>query len=161
MIRRLLGVMALGVAGLAAAFVFGMRRKSPVVLGAVRTVNREVFNPLQMKEAGQAGSWVSVVRHRGRHTGHSYETPVVIVEDGDGLVVALPYGEQADWLQNVLHAGVAGVAHDGETFPVDKPEVVPIGEVDHLFSDGDRQAHRIFGVVEALRLHRAEVPAAP
>jgi len=161
MIRRLFGVVVLGVAAMGAAFVFGMRRKSPAVLGALRTVNREVFNPLQMKEAGQAGSWVSVVRHRGRRTGHEYETPVVVVEDGDGLVVALPYGEQADWLQNVLHAGMAGIVHDGETFPVDKPEVVPISEVDHLFSEGDQQAHRIFGVVEALHLHRAEIPAAP
>ncbi|MDH3707650.1 MAG: nitroreductase family deazaflavin-dependent oxidoreductase [Acidimicrobiia bacterium] len=161
MMRRLFGVVVLGVAALGAAFVFGMRRKSPAVLGAVRTINREVFNPRQMKEAGQPGSWASVIRHRGRRTGHEYETPVVAIEDGDGFVVALPYGDQSDWLKNVLHSGIAGLVHDGETHPVDKPEVVPISEVDHLFSESDQQAHRIFGVVEALRLHRAEIPAAP
>lgn len=161
MFRRFVIGLILGLAAIGVAFVFGMRRKSPVVLGAVRRMNRQVFNPAQLKDAGRAGSWASVIRHRGRRSGQEYETPIVAVEDADGFVVALPYGEQADWLKNVLHSGIAGLVHDGETFPVDHPELVPISEVDHLFSANDQQAHRIFRVDQALRLHRAEIPAAP
>jgi deazaflavin-dependent oxidoreductase (nitroreductase family) len=108
-----------------------------------------------MKSAGAAGSSASVVRHRGRTTGHPYETPVQAVPTEDGYVVALPYGTQADWLKNVLAAGSATVVTGGQTHQVEHPEVVPMAEVVGYFSPGDQRTHRIFGVDECLRVQRA------
>ena len=43
----------------------------------VRRFNRAFGNPHQMKTAGTPGAYASVIRHVGRKTGRSYETPVV------------------------------------------------------------------------------------
>ena len=56
----------------------------------------------------------------------------------DGFVVALPYGSNTDWLKNVLANGAATIVHDGNTYGVDRPEVVPLSTVGHQFSPGDR-----------------------
>lgn len=136
-------------------FVIGMRKKSPPVLRAVRRMNRATFNPKQMETAGTPGAYASVVKHVGRASGTEYETPVGVVATGDGFVIALPYGTQADWLQNVLAAGKATIVHEGETHEVEEPEVLPIRDAAEHFSEKDRMAHNIFGVEQALRLRQA------
>ena len=78
----------------------------------------------------------------------------------DGFVIALPYGLSADWLKNVLASGSATIAHDGSTYDVDRPEVVPLSTVEHQFSPTDQRAHRLFGVDQCLRVRRT-VPDQP
>lgn len=151
-------VAALTAAGgaLAAAFVVGMRRKSPALLRTVRRMNRAVFNPDQMKTAGTPGAYASVIRHVGRSSGRRYETPVGAAPTDDGFAIALPYGTQPDWLRNVLAAGSATLVHEGATYEVDQPEVVALAEVDEAFEPKARRTHQLFGIDEALRLHRVE-----
>ena len=69
-------------------------------------------------------------------------------------MIALPYGLSADWLQNVLASGSATIVHDGSTYDVDRPEVVPLSAVEHQFSPADQRAHRLFGVDQCLRVRR-------
>jgi len=137
-------------------FIVGMRTKSPLVLDRIRSLNRRVFNPVQMKSAGTPGAYASVIRHRGRKTGTVYETPIGAVEAEDGFVIALPYGLQANWVRNVLASGAATLVHEGHTNEVARPEIVPIASAQAHFSDGDRRAQRIFGVTEGLRLRLAD-----
>jgi deazaflavin-dependent oxidoreductase (nitroreductase family) len=151
---RLLGVVALAAAALAATFVVGMRRKSPGVQRAVRRMNKAFVNPRAMHDAGTPGAYASVIHHVGRRSGTTYETPVVPEATEDGFVIALPYGTHADWVQNVLAAGRATVTHDGATYEVDHPEVVPTDTVETYFDASDRRAHRAMHVDECLRLHR-------
>ena len=73
----------------------------------------------------------------------------------DGFVVALPYGLSADWVKNVLASGSATIAHDGSSYDVDRPEVVPLSAVGQQFSPADQRAHRLFGVDQCLRVRRA------
>lgn len=142
---------------LGAAFVVSFRTRFAPALRLVRRMNRRVANPRQLRTAGQPGAYASVVEHRGRRSGATYRTPVVIEGPGDPLVVVLPYGPDADWVRNVLAAGGATVHHDGRVLAVERPAVVPIGEVrQHLPVDG-AFTQRLFGVREALVLH----PAAP
>ena len=150
----LLGVPLLLLGALAAVFLFGMRTKHPSVLRAVRRTNRAFWNPRAMETAGTPGAYASVIRHVGRTSGRDYETPVGAVATDDGFVIALPYGTQADWLQNVLASGRAVIVDEGETHDVDRPEVVDAEEVAAHFSPGDRRAQRIFGVDQALRVRR-------
>jgi deazaflavin-dependent oxidoreductase (nitroreductase family) len=153
---RLFGFVALALAAIGAVFVIGMRRKSPVVLDAVRRRSR-AMKPYILKTAGTKGNAISVVRHVGRNSGRSYETPVTAAPIADGFVVALPYGTNTDWLQNVLEAGSAELVNDGTTYRVDRPEVVPLNEITKEFSPNDQRAHRWFAVEDGLRVHRAEV----
>ena len=136
-------------------FTVGMRTKSPRVLNAIRKTNRAVFNPRQ-RDAGTPGAYASLIRHTGRTTGASYETPVVAAATEDGFVVALPYGSQADWLKNVLANGTATIVCEGLTHRLKEPEVVPIGSADRYFSPKDQRAHRLFGTRECLRVHRVD-----
>lgn len=152
----LLGGLLVAALTILAVFTYGMRTKSPPVLGVIRKMNRLYFNPGQT-DAGEPGAYASVIRHTGRRTGASYRTPVVAEATEDGFVIALPYGSEADWLKNVVANGSATIVHEGSTREVCDPAVVPIDEVDALFSPADRRAHRIFGTTECLRLRAADV----
>jgi deazaflavin-dependent oxidoreductase (nitroreductase family) len=97
---------------------------------------------------------LAVVRHVGRRSGQTYETPVVAVAHDESFLIALPYGERTDWLRNVLAAGSAVLVIGGRSFKVDKPEVVPMVEATSFFPPRERRLHRLFGVESALRVHR-------
>ena len=141
-------------AGIGVVFVVGLRRKWPVVLNAVRRSSRATKR-LPMKTAGTVGADASVIRHVGRRTGRTYETPVRAVTTTDGFVIALPYGSNTDWLKNVLANGEATIVHAGHTYAVDQPQVVPLAQEAASFSPANRRAHRVFGVKEGLKLRRA------
>jgi deazaflavin-dependent oxidoreductase (nitroreductase family) len=148
-----LGGVVLGVAALVVAWLLGMRNKGSVVVSAQRRFNRAVINPRQLRTAGTPGSETAVIRHTGRMSGRSYDTPVGAEPTDDGFVVALVYGPRSDWLKNVLASGSATVVHQGLSFPVERPEVVPFDSVAHHFSDA--RAIRAFGVTQAVLLHKA------
>lgn len=121
---------------------------------AIRRFNRRFMNRRQMKTAGQPGAYAAVIRHVGRKSGTSYETPVGVVETEQGLIIALPYGTSPDWLKNVLAAGSAEVVHEGRISRVEDPEVVPATEVTAHTSRGGLFLQRLYGVDQALRLRK-------
>jgi deazaflavin-dependent oxidoreductase (nitroreductase family) len=158
-ITRAVGSLVVIVSVTGIVFVTGMRAKSPAVVNGVRKLGRSM-RPLAIKSAGGTGASASVVHHIGRTSGRSYSTPVTAVPIDDGFVIALPYGLSADWLKNVLASGSATIVHDGSTYEVDRPEVVPLSAVEHEFSPAGRRAHRLFGVEQCLRVRRP-VPDQP
>jgi len=148
---KLFGGVFVAVLALGVVFLEGMRRKSPVVLDAVRKTSR-ASKHLVLKSAGTAGSTSSVVHHVGRKSGTSYETPIDAVPTDDGFVIALPYGANTDWLKNVLASGTATIVHDGKTHVVGNPEVVPRVDAEHLFPESTQRTLRLFKVDICLRV---------
>ncbi len=142
----------LGLAALGAAFVIGWRVKSPLVLRPIIALSKRFMNPSQMRTAGTPGAFAGIIRHRGRVSGAEYETPVSFVADGARFLVALPYGSRAQWLRNVLAAGEATVVHEGMTYRVDAPELVPMTSVVDRFVASDQGMFRVLRVDQALRL---------
>jgi deazaflavin-dependent oxidoreductase (nitroreductase family) len=138
----------------AIVFVAGMRAKSPPVLNAVRRMGRAT-KPLVLGSAGTPGAYASVVRHTGRTSGRTYETPVVAQATEDGFVIALPYGPNTDWLKNVLASGSATIVDEGATHDVDQPEMADMEAVGHLFAPQEQRAHRLFQVNDVLVVRRA------
>ena len=126
--------------------------KGPIQRG-LRQLTK-ITRPLALRSAGKQGSSTSVVRHVGRKTGRSYETPVVAVEHDGTVYIALPYGERTDWLKNVLATGSATVVTGGERYDVDRPEVIPMAEATGFFGAKEQRLHRRFGVDTCLQLHR-------
>lgn len=145
------GVLLAGPILVLLAFVVGMRAKSPLVLRAVRQFNRRFVNPRQMRTAGTPGAYAGVVRHRGRRSGRVYETPVEPFATDDGFVIALPYGTASNWVKNVLAAGSAMLVTEGRTYDVDRPEIVPLGDVLDVLPSKGRRSLRLFRVEQALR----------
>lgn len=138
--------------------IVSMRTKFRPVLDSVRRLNRAFSNPRAMKAAGKPGATYSVIRHEGRISGRSYQTPVGVVATDDGFVIALPYGPDADWVENVLKAGTATILDQGNTFRVGSPRVVHAPDVDRYFSFREKAVHRLYGVAEFLVLHLVESP---
>lgn len=159
MVRWVTGAVVGLVAVAVITFVVGMRRESPVVLRAVRRAIRKLINPRQLVTAGQPGAAASKVLHRGRRSGRDYETPVGAIRVPGGFVIALPYGTQADWFRNVLAAGGATIVHEGGTYAVTAPELVPVAELDDIFPATDRRAFRLLAIEHALRVRHDEAVA--
>ena len=80
---------------------------------------------------------------------------IAVITD-DGFVIALVYGNDTQWLKNVLAAGRAEVVHDSVTYVVERPEVVPVERVVDYFKPSDRRLFGLFGVDSCLRLYHAE-----
>jgi deazaflavin-dependent oxidoreductase (nitroreductase family) len=154
-VLAILGTVALGLGALVVAFVVGWRAKSGLVLGPIVWMSKKLMNPMQMRSAGTPGAYASVIRHRGRRSGAEYETPIGVVADGDVFLVALPYGTRAQWLRNVLAAGSAELVHEGTTYRVDRPELIPLSTVADRFSASDQGLFRWLRVDDCLRLHDA------
>jgi deazaflavin-dependent oxidoreductase (nitroreductase family) len=132
--------------------LFGMRTKSDAILTKVRHLNRRVFNPRAMRTAGQPGAYASIVRHVGRNSGASYETPVVAVPTDEGFLVVLPYGTRPDWLRNLLSAGGGVLVSEGAEHAVESLEVVPLCNRLADLPPGELRSARLYRVEEALVL---------
>lgn len=156
-IIRLAAVTVAALAALAAVFLVGMRTKSPAVVDRVRRFNRAVTNPRVMRSAGSPGASASVIRHVGRRSGRSYETPVGPFAVENDFVIALPYGPGADWVRNVVANGSATLVHEGRTVTVHDPEVVSTAEVMADLPSSEQRTLRVFGVDQCLRVRLAPV----
>ncbi len=155
-LAALAGALILGVAAIALIFVLGWRAKSPLVFGPLIRIQRRILNPRQLKSAGTPGAYAGVIRHQGRTSGRPYETPVGVVAADDGFLIALMYGSRTNWLRNVLASGFATIVHEGHTYQVDRPELVPMPEVAARFTSSDQQGFRVLHVDQALRVRRVE-----
>lgn len=54
-----------------------------------------------------------------------------------------------------MQAGRAEVVHEGETYTVDRPEIIPTADAAAAFSSTDRLYQRIFATNECMRLRIA------
>jgi len=152
---RVVTVVALAPVAAVAGLILGIRTKYPPVVGLVRRLARDSGNPRVLKTAGTVGGPASVIEHTGRTSGRAFRTPVTPTPTADGFVIALPYGADTDWVKNVLAAGSAALVHEGQTYVLEKPDVVPIAAAAADFASRERRFLRLFGVQECLRLHRA------
>ena len=126
------------------------------VQNALRLFTR-AMRPLALRSAGKEGSRTSVVRHIGRRSGRTYETPVIAVQHDDSFLIALPYGKRTDWLKNVLDRGSATIVTSGHDYEVDRPEVIPMTQATAYFQPREQRMHRQFRVDSALQVrHRPE-----
>jgi len=125
--------------------------------GSIQNALREftrAMRPLALRSAGKQGSGTSVVRHVGRRSGRTYETPVIAVQHDDSFLIALPYGERTDWLKNVLDQGSATIVTNGHAYEVDRPEVIPMAEATGYFRPREQRMQRRFRVEAALQVRQ-------
>jgi deazaflavin-dependent oxidoreductase (nitroreductase family) len=85
--------------------------------------NRVATNRVLGKLAGRVPTLVAV-RHSGRRSGRTYETPINVFRTSDGYVAALTYGPDTDWVRNVVAAGGCELKVRGEWLPMTAPRIV-------------------------------------
>ena len=90
---------------------------------------------------------LALIRHVGRRTGRTYETPLVLARLPDGFVAELTYGADVDWYRNVTAAGRCVVVKHGVEYAVDRIE--PCSTEDGLAAFGPLRSL----VLRALRRH--------
>jgi deazaflavin-dependent oxidoreductase (nitroreductase family) len=92
----------------------------------VARFNKLVNNRVQGVYAWLLPPW-AVIIHRGRNSGRQYRTPLLAFKHDGILVIALLYGEESGWLQN-LRAGDGYVIRAGRSFTVGSPQVIDTSE---------------------------------
>jgi deazaflavin-dependent oxidoreductase (nitroreductase family) len=98
-----------------------------------------------------------VVVHRGRRSGHPYQTPVNVFPTRDGYLLALTYGPDTDWVKNVLAAGGCELRTRGRVVRLVAPRLYH-DESRRGIRPLERQILRLLGVADFLSLQT--VPAA-
>ncbi len=84
--------------------------------------NRIGLNRLVGTFARHAPGFGMIV-HRGRRSGRTYRTPVNVFRRDGRFIVALTYGPESDWVQNVLAAGGCELETRGRRYRLDSPQL--------------------------------------
>ena len=115
--------------------------------------NRAVTNRVTGLVAGHLPGF-GVVVHIGRRSGRRYRTPVNAFRRPDGYVIALTYGEVADWIRNVMTAGGCELERRGRLVALANPRVI-VDQRAGLVPVSVRPILRLIGVDHFLELDLA------
>jgi len=66
---------------------------------------------------------MGVVIHEGRKSHNKYRTPVMVFRQGDRCVIALTYGRDSQWVQNVVAANGCELETGKRTMRLSHPRV--------------------------------------
>ncbi len=101
----------------------------------------------------------------GRRSGRKYATPVVAAATDEGFVIPLPYGENIDWLRNVLAAGGCTIDWRGESYEVTEPDIVDSSTALSALPTRHKLTFSLFRIYKFLSVKRLSVssegPATP
>lgn len=82
------------------------------------------LNPWTLDLARAGRGPFSLVRHVGRRSGKTFETPVILGEADGGFVAELTYGPGVNWYRNIV-AGGGEVLHRGRWYRIVAVEPYP------------------------------------
>jgi deazaflavin-dependent oxidoreductase (nitroreductase family) len=85
-------------------------------------VLKKTLNRLTARMARAGRGPFSVIRHVGRKSGRTYETPVILAGVPQGFVAEFTYGDNVDWYRNIVAAGGCIVIHHGKHYVVTRIE---------------------------------------
>ena len=131
---------------------------SPGLRRAFRAV-ANLLNPAVLLMAGRR--WmpiVGVIHHRGRRSGRTYFTPVMLRARGGAIFVARTLGDHAAWYRNLETAGSAEVTYLGRRLTVDEPALVSFQDAANAFPRYERLLFRVLGITDFLRLRSGTRP---
>jgi deazaflavin-dependent oxidoreductase (nitroreductase family) len=67
---------------------------------------------------------MGMILHVGRKTGRLYRTPVLVFRRDGRCIIALTYGRDCQWVQNVLAANGCELANRSEKTSLSQPRIV-------------------------------------
>lgn len=79
---------------------------------------KNTLNRVTTRAARNGRGPFSLIRHTGRKSGRTFETPVVLARVPEGFVAELTYGEDVNWYRNIVAAGGCVVVFGGEEYRV-------------------------------------------
>ena len=67
---------------------------------------------------------MGVIVHAGRKTHRLYRTPVLVFRRGSDFIIALTYGKESQWVQNVVAQGGCELTNMGRTIHLAHPRIL-------------------------------------
>jgi deazaflavin-dependent oxidoreductase (nitroreductase family) len=128
----------------------GRKRLLPLLRPLMRVINPRVLRAIQRGESSYGA-----VRHSGRRSGATYQTPVDVARTSGGVLISLPYGPETNWCRNVLAAGGCTVTVDGEELALIDPEVLLTPEAVAQLPPGKQRQWEGEGIVHYLSMRYA------
>lgn len=110
----------------------------------MRYFARNVINPLTSRSAGSAHSQFALMRHIGRKSGKTYETPIIAFPRKDHFVIALTYGPKVDWYRNLQAVERGTLRWHGKDYEIEKPEAMDRKVALQSFTSFQRFLLRLF-----------------
>jgi deazaflavin-dependent oxidoreductase (nitroreductase family) len=98
-------------------------------LARLKSLESRLANPVLLRLAGAPPWGIARFEHRGRRSGALYATPLWAVPIDGGFVMAMPYGADSDWVQNLLARDEAVLVRNGVRYRVGRPRVIPAAAV--------------------------------
>ena len=94
----------------------------------------------------------ALVRHVGRKSGKSYETPIIARPVDGGFMIELTYGPEVDWYRNVVAANGCELLHHGVWHTIIGLEAVPAATGLAAFTPFQRSVLRLLRRTHFVRL---------
>ena len=94
----------------------------------------------------------SIVRHRGRASGKTYLTPVIVEPVDGGFMFALTWGPRTDWVLNLRAAQGGELRRHGVLYRLSAPRFVSAAEGAAAFPRLARVVLQRVGVRDFLRV---------
>ncbi len=95
---------------------------------------KHTFNHLTLRMARSGFGPFALVRHVGRKSGKTFETPILHARTRDGFVAVLVYGTEVSWYRNIRAAGRGVVVRGAREYEIDGIERYSSGAGRRAFS---------------------------
>ena len=118
----------------------------------VRYFNKRILNRLAGKIAGASHSPLALIRHVGRRSGKTYETPLIVQPIDGGFVLALTYGPEVDWYRNILANGYCHIRWHGREFAMETLEPMDVETAHSAYPLVERAILRVIGIEHFVRM---------
>ena len=122
------------------------------LLNNIRYFNKYTLNHLTLLFAGSKIGPFSELIHKGRKSGKTYRTPIVATFIGDTIIIPLSYGDQVDWLLNILATGGCEIVYRNERLQAINPEVIHSLEAMNNLPEKRRRLFERFKLEKFLRM---------
>lgn len=119
----------------------------------LRHFNKHVTNRLmgRLARSRRSGPF-ALVHHVGRRSGRPYETPIIVIPDDGGFMIALTYGPDVDWYRNVRAAGGCRIRWRGDTYTIDDVRSADAESARQTFPQPERAILRLLGIDHFVRM---------
>ncbi|MEL4320363.1 nitroreductase family deazaflavin-dependent oxidoreductase [Leifsonia sp. YIM 134122] len=81
-------------------------------------VLKNTLNRLTLRLARWGHGPFSLVRHVGRSSGRTFETPLILARVPAGFVAELTYGDGVNWYRNIMAAGSCVIVAGGREYSI-------------------------------------------
>ncbi|HEY0811709.1 MAG TPA: nitroreductase family deazaflavin-dependent oxidoreductase [Pseudonocardia sp.] len=122
---------------------------------------KNTLNRLTSRMAKAGVGPFALVRHVGRKSGKTYETPLILARVPEGFVAELTYGPTVNWYRNITAAGRCVVVVGGAEYQVDRIEAYETDAGLRAFGNPAAVLLRLLRRHEFRLLHTAEDPDGP